>query len=87
MRWDLNKYLGEENVHWISILNSIMIALFLSGIIAHILRRTLKRDLKTYNEVKKKKKKLKIFLYFIINLYSFIKLIIFFQKNNYICCK
>jgi len=49
-RWD--KYLqmrGDGQVHWFSILNSLMIVLFLTGMVAMILMRTLHADLRRYN--------------------------------------
>eukprot|EP01120_Amphizonella_sp_Union-15-10_P007188 TRINITY_DN23_c0_g1_i1.p1 TRINITY_DN23_c0_g1~~TRINITY_DN23_c0_g1_i1.p1 ORF type:complete len:659 (-),score=111.43 TRINITY_DN23_c0_g1_i1:71-1984(-) len=49
-RWD--RYLkmsGDVQVHWFSILNSLMIVLFLSGMVAMILMRTLHADLRRYN--------------------------------------
>jgi transmembrane 9 superfamily protein 2/4 len=50
-RWD--KYLQMEGgqIHWLSIMNSAMIVLFLSGLIALILLRTLHRDIVKYNEL------------------------------------
>eukprot|EP01138_Halocafeteria_seosinensis_P007229 gb/GECG01007392.1/.p1 GENE.gb/GECG01007392.1/~~gb/GECG01007392.1/.p1 ORF type:complete len:638 (+),score=69.90 gb/GECG01007392.1/:1-1914(+) len=51
-RWDL--YLqgtsGEEDIHWFSIINSLIIVVFLTGIIAMILIRALYRDIAKYNE-------------------------------------
>jgi len=38
-------------IHWFSILNSLMIMLFLSGMVAIILLRTLYRDISRYNEL------------------------------------
>lgn len=51
-RWDI--YLDNHNdaqIHWFSIVNSIMIVLFLTGMIAMIMLRTLRRDLVMYNEL------------------------------------
>jgi transmembrane 9 superfamily protein 2/4 len=50
-RWDLYLKMTDSEIHWFSIVNSIMIVLFLSGIIAMILMRTLHRDLRRYNEI------------------------------------
>jgi len=44
-RWDYYKFLGNDEVHWFSIINSSIIILFLSVIVAHILRRVLSRDI------------------------------------------
>jgi len=51
-RWDI--YLnhdGDSQIHWFSIFNSIMIVLFLAGMIAVILMRTLRRDMLMYNQL------------------------------------
>ncbi|KAJ1453021.1 hypothetical protein M885DRAFT_525240 [Pelagophyceae sp. CCMP2097] len=53
-RWDI--YLSMDNavpkkVHWFSIVNSLMIVLCLSGMIAMILARNLRRDISQYNRV------------------------------------
>jgi len=49
-RWD--KYFASTNadIHWFSILNSVLIVLFLTGMIATILMRMLHRDLRKYSE-------------------------------------
>jgi len=52
--WDI--YLSMDNavpkkVHWFSIINSLMIVLCLSGMIAMILARNLRRDISQYNRV------------------------------------
>ncbi|XP_057312241.1 transmembrane 9 superfamily member 4-like isoform X1 [Hydractinia symbiolongicarpus] len=48
-RWD--KYLEMSNVqvHWFAIINSFVIVLFLTGILAMIIVRTLRRDIAKYN--------------------------------------
>jgi transmembrane 9 superfamily protein 2/4 len=43
--------MSEGQIHWFSILNSLMIMLFLSGMVAMILLRTLHRDITKYNEL------------------------------------
>eukprot|EP00308_Calcidiscus_leptoporus_P021395 CAMPEP_0119373146 /NCGR_PEP_ID=MMETSP1334-20130426/23659_1 /TAXON_ID=127549 /ORGANISM="Calcidiscus leptoporus, Strain RCC1130" /LENGTH=626 /DNA_ID=CAMNT_0007390823 /DNA_START=79 /DNA_END=1959 /DNA_ORIENTATION=+ len=53
-RWDLYLYMGDDQVHWFSILNSLVIVLLLSGIVAMIMVRTLRRDLQEYNSVEEK---------------------------------
>jgi transmembrane 9 superfamily protein 2/4 len=40
----------DSQIHWFSIVNSIMIVLFLTGMIAMIMMRTLHRDLMRYNQ-------------------------------------
>ena len=52
-RWNYYFETGgsEENeVHWLSIINSFAMVLFLSGMVAHILGRTLRKDISIYNE-------------------------------------
>ena len=53
-RWDLYLYMGDDQVHWFSILNSLVIVLPLSGIVAMIMVRTLRRDLAEYNSAEEK---------------------------------
>jgi len=50
-RWDV--YLhgsSDDEIHWFSIVNSLMIVLFLTGMIAMIVLRALYRDIAKYNE-------------------------------------
>ena len=51
VRWDtyLRMVGGAGQIHWFSIVNSVMIVLFLSGMVAMILARTLRRDIAAYN--------------------------------------
>ncbi len=51
-RWDA--YLqssGSTSIHWFSIINSLLIVLFLAAMIAAIMLRTLNRDVARYNQV------------------------------------
>lgn len=48
-RWDLYLKMNDSKIHWFSIINSIMIVLFLSGMVAVIMIRILHRDLSRYN--------------------------------------
>jgi len=50
-RWDNYLQMEGGDIHWLSILNSVMIVLFLSGLVALILLRTLHRDIVKYNEL------------------------------------
>jgi len=50
-RWDNYLKMEGGEIHWLSILNSVMIVLFLSGLVALILLRTLHRDIVKYNEL------------------------------------
>lgn len=51
-RWDLyNKSLNpDDEIHWLSIINSVLIVMFLTGMIAMIVMRALYRDIAKYNE-------------------------------------
>ena len=42
----------SANIQWFSILNSLVIVLFLSGMVAMILLRTLHKDIARYNQVR-----------------------------------
>ena len=53
-RWDLYLYMGDDQIHWFSILNSLAIVLLLTGIVAMIMMRTLRRDLNRYNSTEEK---------------------------------
>mmetsp|Transcript_10839 Transcript_10839/g.34245 ORF Transcript_10839/g.34245 Transcript_10839/m.34245 type:complete len:631 (-) Transcript_10839:650-2542(-) len=50
-RWDTYLLMGDEQIHWFSIINSLMIVLFLSGMVAMIMLRTLHRDFQRYNQL------------------------------------
>jgi len=50
-RWDAYLRMSEGNIHWFSIINSLMIVLLLSAMVAAIMLRTLHRDIARYNEV------------------------------------
>lgn len=41
----------DDQIHWFSIVNSVMIVLFLSGMVAMIMMRTLHRDITKYNQL------------------------------------
>ncbi|XAR69988.1 hypothetical protein NMG60_11001788 [Bertholletia excelsa] len=50
-RWDTYLLMSDDQIHWFSIVNSLMIVLFLSGMLAMIMLRTLYRDISKYNEL------------------------------------
>lgn len=53
-RWDVYLSMGgrvDNDVHWFSIVNSVMIVFLLSGMVAIILLRTLRRDVLYYNRI------------------------------------
>ncbi|GAA0158142.1 transporter [Lithospermum erythrorhizon] len=50
-RWDTYLLMNDDQIHWFSIVNSLMIVLFLSGMVAMIMLRTLYRDISKYNDL------------------------------------
>jgi len=50
-RWDIYLLMTDNQIHWFSIINSLMIVLFLTGMVAMIMMRTLNADLKRYREL------------------------------------
>ncbi|KAM0933539.1 putative nonaspanin (TM9SF), MFS transporter superfamily [Dioscorea sansibarensis] len=50
-RWDTYLLMNDDQIHWFSIINSFMIVLFLSGMVAMIMLRTLYRDIANYNQL------------------------------------
>ncbi|KAL0346692.1 UNVERIFIED_CONTAM: Transmembrane 9 superfamily member 7 [Sesamum calycinum] len=50
-RWDMYLHMNDDQIHWFSIINSLMIVLFLSGMVAMIMARTLYRDIAKYNQL------------------------------------
>lgn len=50
-RWDTYLLMSDDQIHWFSIVNSLMIVIFLSGMVAMIMLRTLYRDISKYNEL------------------------------------
>ncbi|XP_070388474.1 transmembrane 9 superfamily member 2-like [Dermacentor albipictus] len=50
-RWDyILESMPQTEIHWFSIVNSVVIVLFLTGMVGMILLRTLHRDIARYNE-------------------------------------
>lgn len=51
-RWDyILESMPHTNIQWFSILNSLIIILFLSGMVAMIMLRTLHKDIARYNQI------------------------------------
>ncbi|KAL0273474.1 UNVERIFIED_CONTAM: hypothetical protein PYX00_006129 [Menopon gallinae] len=48
-RWDIYLSMKDVDIHWFSILNSLVVVFFLSGILTMIIIRTLRRDIARYN--------------------------------------
>eukprot|EP00298_Acanthocystis_sp_HF-20_P011263 c19304_g1_i1.p1 GENE.c19304_g1_i1~~c19304_g1_i1.p1 ORF type:complete len:656 (-),score=188.42 c19304_g1_i1:25-1992(-) len=49
-RWNIYLHTPDADVHWFSIVNSLMIVLLLTGVIAMIMTRILRRDIARYND-------------------------------------
>ncbi len=49
-RWSLYLVSTDVQVHWYSIVNSLIIMLFLTGLVALVIMKTLKKDISIYNE-------------------------------------
>jgi transmembrane 9 superfamily protein 2/4 len=50
-RWDTYLAMADLNIHWFSIINSVIVVLFLAGILTMIIVRTLRRDIAKYNKL------------------------------------
>ncbi|KAL4235797.1 Transmembrane 9 superfamily member 4 [Mactra antiquata] len=48
-RWDTYLTMSDVQIHWFSIINSVVVVFFLSGILTMIMVRTLKKDIAKYN--------------------------------------
>ena len=69
-RWDyILKSMSQTHIQWFSILNSLVIVLFLSGMVVMILIRTLRKDITRYNKEDDEVNEKKIWLCFSTNLF------------------
>ena len=50
-RWDTYLAMSDVQIHWFSIVNSVVVVFFLAGILTMIIVRTLRRDIAKYNEM------------------------------------
>ncbi|KAF7726417.1 hypothetical protein EC973_008751 [Apophysomyces ossiformis] len=50
-RWDKYLRIGDPSIHWFSLVNSVVIVLFLTGMVSMILLRALHKDISRYNAV------------------------------------
>lgn len=48
-RWDSYLKMSDVQIHWFSIINSLVVVFFLAGILSMILIRSLRRDIAKYN--------------------------------------
>ncbi|EEC15153.1 endosomal membrane protein EMP70, putative [Ixodes scapularis] len=49
-RWDTYLAMTDVQIHWFSIVNSVIVVFFLSGMLTMIIVRTLRRDIARYNK-------------------------------------
>ncbi|XP_006812572.1 transmembrane 9 superfamily member 4-like [Saccoglossus kowalevskii] len=49
-RWDTYLAMSDVQIHWFSIINSVVVVFFLAGILTMIIVRTLRRDIARYNK-------------------------------------
>jgi len=49
-RWDIYLQMTDDKIHWFSIVNSVVIVVFLTGIVGLIMTRILRKDFARYNE-------------------------------------
>eukprot|EP00002_Diphylleia_rotans_P008454 TRINITY_DN182_c0_g3_i1.p1 TRINITY_DN182_c0_g3~~TRINITY_DN182_c0_g3_i1.p1 ORF type:complete len:637 (-),score=136.16 TRINITY_DN182_c0_g3_i1:126-2036(-) len=50
-RWDTYLLVTDDQVHWFSIINSLLIVLFLTGMVAMIMMRTIHQDFARYSKL------------------------------------
>ena len=43
--------MSDVQIHWFSIINSVVVVFFLAGILTMIIVRTLRRDIAKYNKI------------------------------------
>lgn len=93
-RWDyILESMPHTNIQWFSILNSLVIVLFLSGMVAMILLRTLHKDIARYNQIEcGEDAQVIICLYFLYNLlcgnlyfYNIFYQLIVLRKTSLLC--
>lgn len=49
-RWDIYLSMSDVKIHWFSLVNSVVVVLFLAAILTMIIIRTLRRDIAKYNQ-------------------------------------
>ncbi|KAJ1927045.1 Transmembrane 9 super member 2 [Tieghemiomyces parasiticus] len=50
-RWDAYLFTTDPQIHWFSLINSMVVVIFLTGMIAMVLVRTLRKDITRYNSM------------------------------------
>ena len=48
--WDTYLAMTDAQIHWFSIVNSVIVVFFLAGILSMIIVKTLRRDIARYNQ-------------------------------------
>jgi len=48
--WDTYLAMTDVQIHWFSIINSVIVVFFLAGILSMIIVKTLRRDIARYNQ-------------------------------------
>lgn len=48
--WDTYLAMTDVQIHWFSIVNSVIVVFFLAGILSMIIVKTLRRDIARYNQ-------------------------------------
>lgn len=66
-RWDNYLHVLDPSIHWFSLVNSVVIVLFLTGMVAMILLRALHRDISRYNAVEAQ---VRLYLYLLAFLFN-----------------
>ena len=60
-RWDTYLAMTDVQIHWFSIINSVVVILFLAGILTMIIVRTLRKDIAKYNRIDDEVKESQVF--------------------------
>lgn len=50
-RWDKYLHVYDPSIHWFSLVNSVIVVIFLTGVVSTILLRALRKDIARYNEI------------------------------------
>ncbi|WCJ42679.1 Transmembrane 9 superfamily member 9 [Euphorbia peplus] len=50
-RWDTYLLMNDNQIHWFSVINSLITVLFLSGMVAMIMMKTVHKDITNYNQL------------------------------------
>ncbi len=70
-RWDTYLAMSDVQIHWFSIINSVVVIFFLAGILTMIIVRTLRRDIAKYNKIDDE---VSLSMYMLLTLFAFVSL-------------